>query len=40
MTRKDRVRDCAGSVFFHAKASDVRVISQMFCVDKGARCTI
>lgn len=40
MTRKDRVRDCAGSVFFHAKASDVRVISQMFCVDKGVRCTI
>lgn len=40
MTRKDRVRDFAGSVFFHAKAGDARVFSQMFCVDKGARCTI
>ena len=40
MTRKDRVRDFAGSVFFHAKAGDARVFSQMFCMDKGARCTI
>lgn len=40
MTRKDRVRDFAGSVFFHAKAGDARVFSQMFCVDKGSRCTI
>ena len=40
MTRKDRVRNDAGSVFFHAKAGDARVFSQMFCVDKGVRCTI
>ena len=40
MTRKDLVRDFAGSVFFHAKAGDARVFSQMFCMDKGARCTI
>ena len=30
----------ADAVFFHAKAGDARVFSQMFCVDKGVRCTI
>ncbi len=39
MTRKDRVRNYAGPVFF-AKTNDVEGSSQMFCVDRLERCTI
>ena len=39
MTRKDRVRNCAGPVFF-AKVDNVGAFSQMFCVDRRVRCTI
>ncbi len=39
MTRKDRVRNYAGPVFF-AKTNDVEGSSQMFCVDGLERCTI
>lgn len=40
MTRKDRVRNDAGSVFFLAGTGDAKASSQMFCVDRLARCTI
>ena len=40
MTRKDRVRNDADSVFFLARMGDARASSQMFCVDRLARCTI
>ena len=40
MTRKDRVRNDADPVFFLARTGDARASSQMFCVDRLARCTI
>ena len=40
MTRKDRVRNYAGPVFLPCKSECVRAFSQMFCVDRLARCTI
>lgn len=40
MTRKDRVRNCAGPVFFLAKVDNAGAFSQMFCVDRRVRCTI
>ena len=40
MTRRDRVRNNADSVFFLARTGDARASSQMFCVDRLERCTI